>query len=154
MRFITLTEEEKRYLENIIVSDNRTRPIKRAQAILLSNKGENVQKISKLMDVAEYRIYQWFNRYKDDGYDGIYDKSGCGRKSLIKISSKEIVKEVVSETLSIKASCGILSKKLGIDLKPDTLKYFLRKIGYSYKRLRFTPLKEPDKELYDQKKDK
>jgi transposase len=154
MRFIKLKQEEILSLEKIITSENRLRPIKRAQAILLSNKGEKVNKISTLIDVSEYRIYQWFNRYEEDGYNGLFDKSGRGRKSLIDIKNKDVVEKVVSETLSIKASCGVLGKKLAIDLKPNTLKYFLRKIGYSYKRLRHSPLKNPDKSLYDQKKAK
>ena len=152
MRYIKLNLKEVNFLENVIVSDNRTRPIKRARAILLSNKGESVSKISTIMDVPKYRIYQWFNRYETQGFDGLYDKGGTGRKLTIDMKHKRVVEEVIRSTLNIKASSVILSKKLNIKLKPSVLKYFLKKIGYSYKGMKHTTPKEPDSTIYNEKK--
>lgn len=47
---------------------------------------------------------------------------------------------------------SILGNKLGIVFSKSTLRRYLKLMGYSYKRLRFIPAKEPNKELYETKK--
>ena len=47
---------------------------------------------------------------------------------------------------------SILRDKLDIVFSKSTLRRYLKLMGYSYKRLRFIPAKEPDKELYETKK--
>jgi len=45
-----------------------------------------------------------------------------------------------------------LGDKLNLSFSKATLRRFLKEMGYSYKRLRFIPLKKPNQELYDRKK--
>lgn len=47
---------------------------------------------------------------------------------------------------------SILGDKLDITFSKSTLRRHLKLMGYSYKRLRFIPVKKPDKELYESKK--
>lgn len=47
---------------------------------------------------------------------------------------------------------SVLGDKLGTIFSKSTLRRYLKLMGYSYKRLRFIPAKEPDKELYKAKK--
>ncbi|SMP86100.1 DDE superfamily endonuclease [Epsilonproteobacteria bacterium SCGC AD-308-O04] len=47
---------------------------------------------------------------------------------------------------------SILGNKLCIVFSKSTLRRYLKLMGYSYKRLRFIPAKEPNKELYEIKK--
>jgi len=46
----------------------------------------------------------------------------------------------------------VLGNKLGAIFSKSTLRRYLKLMGYSYKRLRFIPAKEPDEELYETKK--
>jgi len=52
----------------------------------------------------------------------------------------------------VSAAMSLLLDKLGTAFSKATLRRYLKSMGYSYKRLRFMPAKEPDYELYETKK--
>ncbi|MEA2018440.1 MAG: helix-turn-helix domain-containing protein [Campylobacterota bacterium] len=71
-------------LQEIIKSEPKYRPRKRAEAILLSNKGKSVKEIVDILEIKKQALYEWFKKYEKDGINELYDKPGKGRKLALR----------------------------------------------------------------------
>lgn len=66
----------------------------RCQAILLSNKGYTITKITDILSVSRGSVSTWFSLWKKHGLEGLKTKPGQGRKPLLSIDNKDHIKAV------------------------------------------------------------
>ena len=93
MRYITeLSKETIKELEAIVKSEVKYKSRYRAQAILLSNQRKSVNEIAEIFGVKIRTIYRWFDRFKEEELEGLYEKKGRGRKP--KLTSEEDEKKI------------------------------------------------------------
>ncbi len=75
-----LSKETLRELRQI-VQKGTNRPFeKRCQCILYRYYGMNVQELSQIFEVDQRSIHNWLSRWQKKGLDGLYDKTGRGKK--------------------------------------------------------------------------
>jgi transposase len=105
----------------------------RCQCILLSNKGNDVEELSKIFSVTKETIYEWLKAWKKDGIIGITTKSGQGRIPILSVTNEKHVK-VVENAAKQAAEKGInMTEEIvnKLDLKDvfskRTLRRFLKK---------------------------
>jgi len=100
MRYITeLDNETIKELEKIIKEDEHYKSRYRAQAILLSYKGKNVNELADIFGCKIRTIYRWFNQFELRKVEGVYELKGRGRKPLLTIENDgKKVKDYIKKT--------------------------------------------------------
>ena len=72
MRYITELDEEKiKERGRIVKEDERYKSRYRAQAILLSNQGKNINELADIFGCKIRTIYRWFNRFESEKIEGV-----------------------------------------------------------------------------------
>jgi len=128
MRYIrNLSNEVIRDLEETQKKGLKSRERNRAHAILLSNSGVEAKEISKIFQVSRRTVYRWLDRAATkDIINNLTDLPGRGRPSILGLEYLTLISELIKDN-NIKESCAILKSKYNIDIKPSTLKRFLKK---------------------------
>ena len=100
----------------------------RKRVIEYLNSGSNYKEASKLFKVSISAIGRWYRRYKEEG--NYQPKIRGGSKKKIDLNGlEEYVKANANMTLKAAA------KKFNVS--SFTISYWLRKLGYSYKKKTF-----------------
>ena len=118
---ICLTEEQQEQLEQIRDTDKRPYMRERAAALLKIAEGTTPRQVA-LNGLHKPRqpdtVYQWVNRYLDEGIDGLVIKSGRGRKPAYSpkyetdAEAKEAILHIVRRDPSVFASSSMASSSM------------------------------------------
>ena len=129
-RYIELSLEQKTALEIGYKSGPSHDYRSRCQCILLSSEGWSVNELMDFFKVSRLSIYTWFNRYEEEGIDGLKIRPGRGRKRKLDVDNAEHVASVKAglkkENRSIKQLREELESKLGTTIGNTTLRDFLK----------------------------
>jgi transposase len=80
-RYITdLQESEKTALIEVVKAGTTHRERQRAQAILWSNQGKDMQTLLEWLKIDRDTLSSWFSRWQTLGISGLKDKPKSGRK--------------------------------------------------------------------------
>lgn len=138
MKFVEVLEEEE--LETLRALKDSKQPAsirKRAEGILLSDKGFMLEQIAFILDVNPQTVSLWIDSWEQEGIVGLLDRARPGRpKELTEEQEKEVIEEVKKEPRSLKKVAAELGKKFGIELKVSLLRKIIKKAGLSWKRVR------------------
>ena len=129
MRYIkNLSNETIKDLQEIQKNGLKSRERNRAHAILLSNGGVEAKEISKIFGVSRRTVYRWFDRVAITSgiINNLTDLPGRGRPPILSLEDLTLISKLMKDN-NIKESCAILKSKYNIDIKPSTLKRFLKK---------------------------
>ena len=124
---LELEEETIREIRSIIKEDKRYRVRKRANAILYKSQEYSVKEIAKMLEVRTEAIYEWICKYEAEGIESFYDKKGRGRKTILKDSDADRIRELVINCPSIPMANAKIKEKLKIFVHDNTLKTYLKK---------------------------
>ncbi|HEY9297312.1 MAG TPA: helix-turn-helix domain-containing protein [Phormidium sp.] len=92
-RYITeLTESEQQALAHLIKTGTTHRERQRAQAILWSSQGKDMQTLLAWLQVDRDTLSSWFTRWQTGRIAGLKDKPKNGRKK--KITQEEEKKQL------------------------------------------------------------
>lgn len=98
--------------------------------MLLSSEEWSVDQLMEFFEVSRLSIYNWFNRYENEGIDGLKIRSGRGRKRKLDIDNSEHVASVkaglAKENRSIKQLRQELESKYNTAISDTTLRDFLK----------------------------
>jgi len=123
-----------------------TRPLSedlRNRVINYIETGNNCHKASRKYEVSYSAVYRWYKRYKETGnYRAIAYR---GKKA--KISNEEFTKYV---DLHPGATLAQIGKHFGISAKGAH--YYMKKLGYSYKKKRYAIWRQRKREEENIKK--
>ena len=150
--FKDLPEETIQKLNEIVIKEKRHRPRQRAQTVLFSNKGLSAIEIGEIMGINLDRLYRWWRHFEQSGIDALYDKGGGGAKNKIKPEDEEIIKKALANQLTLNGVMAEIEGKTTVAFSKQTLQRHCKAMNYTYKRLRFSPPKEPDETRYEEKK--
>lgn len=89
MRFITLSEVEEHRLRELHKAHGQHRVRMRAQALLMSHKGFQIDQISDCFDVDRDTVSSWFNRWESQGLKGLSDQPRSGRPPSLEQADKK-----------------------------------------------------------------
>ena len=127
MKNITnLTPKTIAELENIIKFSDKFRARKRAETILLSNKGKTVNEIVKLLDLKHQAIWKWFRNFEKDGIECLHEKPGRGRKSPLRDLNIVDVKAIAINCPSVPIVNAKVREKYNIKVSNETMRKFLK----------------------------
>lgn len=116
-RFVRpLTEQEIADLEAGIKSEKGYQFQNRCHAILLSHKAYTPSQIKDIFNVTVYTVYNWFNRWENDGIKGLENTPGQGRKATLDIDNPEHVEAVKKSVKKVAEKGGNLMAEIESEL--------------------------------------
>jgi transposase len=126
---VTLTEMQKHHPLHL--------SRKRAQAILLSHKGDSIPMLCETYDVCRQTVSTWFSKWEREGICGLVDRPGRGRKPLLDEKEEKQVVELINESpRSLKIVSKKIEQEMGVTITIDKLKSICIKKGLVWKRVR------------------
>ena len=125
---LNLTTKAREELENIIKYSDKFRTRKRAEAILLINKGKTVKEVVELLDLKRQALWKWIRNFKKDGIECVHEKPGRGRKSLLRNLNIDEVKAIVINCPSVPIANAKIREKYGIKVSNETMRKFLKNL--------------------------
>lgn len=133
---VTLSEFEKKELENMAAFSKNKRLAIRAKFILEASKGKSNKDIAITFGKAERDVSKWRKQFAERRLEGLYDSSGRGRKEAALIGSNlRIVLETALEEIAedgylpLRTLQQTLKDKHNIDVSLSTLQRSLENNG-------------------------
>ena len=98
--------------------------------ILLKSDNRTSKEVADILGTNQISVNTWLKRYNLDGINGLYTKSGQGRKPILdKKADKEKVKKAVKkERQRLKHAKDDLEQELNKEFSLKTLKRFLKNL--------------------------
>ncbi len=158
MRFVkNLCRLQIKLLHRIHKESKRHHVRQRAQCILLSYQGYQVNELAKIFGKTQRTIYTWLNQWEARHFAGLYDKKGRGRKPKLDDDQQRQVKQWAREyPKNLKKIVALVREEYVISVSRRTIKRILRsrgnQPGFSWRRIRKKPKGKPDPAEYAQKK--
>ena len=148
-RFIRLKPEEDTRLREIEQDAHLKPKVRlRAQVLRLSSRGESMQSIAAYTGRSEASVGRDLDRWEERGPEGLADKTAPGNPTRVTEEVKAFMEEKLAEQRTWNATqlAEAVEGRFGIGVGPETIRQHLVAIGYSWKRTRYVPSKEPDPE--------
>jgi len=125
---LNLTTKAREELENIIKYSDKFRTRKRAEAILLINKGKIVNEVVELLDLKRQALWKWIRNFKKDGIECLHEKPGRGRKSPLRNLNIDEVKAIAINCPSVPIVNAKIREKYDIKVSNETMRKFLKNL--------------------------
>lgn len=148
-RHIQLTEQEDDQLREIEHNPRLKPKVRlRAQVLRLSNRGLNLGRIASHTDRGKASIARDLEGWAERGVEGLADGSAPGNPPRITQKMRWYTEERLSEERAWNATqlSEALKGEFSVSVTPGAVRQHLVPVGYSWKRTRRGPAKEPDAE--------
>ncbi len=114
-------------------------------AIYQVSKGQASRRLEELYNTSFKQICNWVHRFEKEGLQGLKDKQKSGKPSLLSLSQKEELKEVIENktptdygynagTWNGPIIRDYISKVYGINYKKAQIYNILKALGFTYQR--------------------
>lgn len=136
-------------LEQIEIAMNDDQPLirQRAKMLYMAHEGHPMQEIATELNLrSRGTIYNWINRWKADGIDGLSNAHKSGRPPLMSEADYEDLKTLTvmeprafglnQPGWTVEALNQVLREKTGIIISDKSLRDVLHRLGYSFQLVR------------------
>lgn len=142
-----MTEEEDDRLREI-EQNPRLRPKVRlrAQVLRLSNRGSNIEAIASYTGRGRASIARDLDRWVERGLEGLADGCAPGNPPRITEEVRHYMRGRLEEERTWNATqlAEAIEKRFSLMVTPEAVRQHLLAMGYSWKRTRYAPAKDPD----------
>lgn len=109
----------------------------RSHCLILLSQGYSPGETGAILMRSLKTIYNWMERWSEQGLSGLYDQPGRGRKPLLKLAEQEQVCQLVRQSpRRIGQHLTTIKEQLNKTISRSTLKRTLRAMKLSWKRMR------------------
>ncbi len=148
-RHIRLTEQEDIRLREIEQAPYFKPKVRlRAQVLRLSHRGSNMQTVSAYTGRSRASIGRDLDRFQERGFEGLFDGTAPGNPPRVTEEMRTFMEGKLSEERTWNATqlAEVLAQSFGVEITSEAVRQHLISMGYSWKRTRYVPNKEPDPE--------
>lgn len=148
-RHLQLTDKEDRQLREIEQGAHfRPKVRLRAQVLRLSNRGMNLSAIASHTGRSRYSISRDLDRFEERGFEGLVDGRAPGNPARITGEVREYMEGRLEEQRTWNATqmAEAIEEQFAVVVTPEAVRQHLLSMGYSWKRTRYVPSKDPDPE--------
>jgi transposase len=144
-----LTDFQIGELKRLIESDADAQTRRRAQAILLSHKGRQIDDIGAIVDCHRNTVSRWIDQWNERSLDGLLRNPGQGRKpTLEEHEEKQVLAWLDEDPRNLARLLAKIESDLGKSISRDTLKRLLKRHGKVWKRMRASLAEKRDEEEF------
>ena len=98
----------------------------RCKVVLLKSEGLSSKEIGNRVDMSLISVNHWIHRYRQEGISGLKTRSGRGRKPIMDIQDKEVVRKAIeNDRQSVNKAREARQKAVGKEASESTFKRFL-----------------------------
>lgn len=149
-RFVRLSGEEDGLLRE--VENNpwlREKGRMRAGVTRLSHRGLGAQEIAEYTGRGYREVLRDLDRWEARGLEGLADGQAPGNPSALGGEQRGFIAEKLAEerTWTAGALAEELTRRFGLSTNRESVRVCLLGMGYTWKRNRYVPVKNPDSEL-------
>lgn len=131
-RIIDLTDEQRATLEKGYRKGKNHAFRLRCQMVLLKSEKRSSVEISQILGCCEVVINNWLTRFEQEGIQGLQTRAGRGRKPKLSTQNpvhlQKVKAEIANHPQSVKTVIAKLEEELDLQMHPDTLKRFLKRL--------------------------
>lgn len=150
MKDCLLSKEEFRTLREMGIHHGHARMRMRAQGILRLSQGKTLQEVADEFDVHLNSVEHWWQRWKLIGLMGLYEGRHSGRPPKLTTQEQQALRRLATEEGS---SSGRLLRQWrdrhGCWLSRSSLRRYLKKMNFRYKRYRFSVKEKRDEQDFE-----
>ena len=144
-RIRDLSPENIKLLKRISRESKYHQVRSRAKCLILSYQGFVIKELMIIFEVSRKTIYNWFTRWEDEKFLGLYNDKGRGRKPQFNQEQQNQIKDwVKEEPKALKKVKVRIEKDWGVITSKETIKRIIKKLRMTWKRMKRGLSKEPD----------
>ena len=132
-KVVDLTPEQRAALEKGYREGSSHAFRTRCQMILLKSERRSSLEVADVLGCCEIVVNNWLRRYEGEGIEGLKTRVGRGRKPKLSTQNpvhlRMVKAEIAKHPQSVKTVIARLDEKLDLQMHPDTLKRFLKKLA-------------------------
>jgi len=147
LRFVrTPNEQEHEELQHM-TQQEVGRVSERARMVLLSARRYSVQDLCEIFEMTDDTIYKWFDRFDEEGPEGLFDQARSGRPPEIDEQAEQEIERLLQgspldegyafTTWTVPLMNEHLSGKLGLEVSDETVRRALRRLEFVWRRPRW-----------------
>jgi transposase len=129
---VSLSAEQRAELEKGYRKGKNHSFRQRCQMILLKAENRTSLEVAEFLGCCEVVVNNWLKRFEAEGIKGLATRAGRGRPPILSQQNPELLQKVKDEIKkhpnSVKTVVGILEQELELEMHPETLKRFLKKM--------------------------
>lgn len=145
-----LTDFQIGELRLLVEGDADAQTRLRAQAILLSNKGRQIDDISAIVDCHRNTVSRWIDQWNERGVEGLLRNNGQGRKpTLEEHEERQVLEWLDEDPRNLARLLAKIETDLGKSISRDTLRRLLKRHGKVWKRMRASLAGKRDEEEFN-----
>lgn len=96
-------------------------------------------------------VYNWINRWKKQGIEGLYDREGRGRKPIFSLEEEDLILDLIEKNpSSLRQVAEQVEKETGKRAHIETLRKIAKKNGKIWKRKKKSLKGKPEEAAYKQ----
>jgi transposase len=118
-------------LLNRIYRESRHHQVRqRAQFLILASQNIKNKNLMKIFKVSYKTMYNWLNRWENQGMLGLYNKPGRGRKETFNSAQLDEIRDWVKlQPRQLKQVVQKIKKEWSINISTETIKRIIKKKG-------------------------
>lgn len=122
--------------ERIKALEKDVKVLNRLHFIKACYSGMSIKEAAELSAVSQSNAYIWFNRWNEEGPEGIIPKYSGGRPSYLTDDEKETLKELLEqqEVLTTEKVHKIIKENFGVDYTLKQVRIIVKSFGYIYSK--------------------
>lgn len=130
IRQIKLTDHQRLELEEGYQNGKTASFRKRCHIIILKSQGRKAKDITQITGMNIQSIYNWLNRYEEQGIQGLQTKAGQGRPKILEEQHEQIIKDCITEERQrLSLVMDDIQQQVGKPFSQMTLKRFLKTLA-------------------------
>jgi len=149
-RYIQLSEVEDKDLQNLENCKHINEKVRlRAKVLRLSHRGMSVEAIAAYTGRDATTVRRDFKRWESSKVAGLADGQSQGQRSPLGDKERSFLAQKLSEDRNWTASqlAEAVNETFKLKVNRETMRVCLHKMGYSWQRHRYVPVKQPDAEV-------
>lgn len=131
-KIVELSDEQRAELEKGYRKGKSHAFRTRCQMILLKSENRTSVEVAEILGCCEMSVNNWQKRYEIEGLKGLETRPGRGRPPILSQQNPEhlqkVQKEIKRHPNSVKTVVAALEEDLDLQMHPETLKRFLKKM--------------------------
>lgn len=149
-RRIDISEDADELLRELEISPHTHPKVRlRASILRLHRQGWSIPQLSAHFGRNHQAIHHDFTRFEERGIPGLADECPPGQPSKVTPEMEQFLHEQLREQRFWNAPllCEALAQQFGVGIRPRALANHLQRLGYSWKRARYSPAQTLDPEI-------
>jgi transposase len=132
IKVVELTNEQRAELEKGYRNGKSHTFRSRCQMVLLKSEKRTSVEVAEVLGCCEMVINNWLTRYLEEGIEGLRTRAGGGRPPILWQQNpahlQKVKDEIEKHPNSVKTVVAALDEDLDLQMHPETLKRFLKKM--------------------------